>query len=552
MTRVGIFLIAVALIAGMVSYHNTSHNTSPSTLEIWTWYDLNAIRYNLSGNYTLMNDLDSNTPGYEELASPTANGGKGWQPIGTFLPRAESAPTAFNGSFDGQGYEIRDALINRPDEPVVGLFSEVGLGGIIKNLGVAHTYVNFGVTETSPTSIYRCVGGLVGENYGTVDNCYFDGGVGENSSAGCLVGRNYGAVKNSFSNGQVRGTGSIGGLVGDNGGLVSNCYSTSYVEFSAGGTGGGLVGRNIGGTVMYSYSTGSVHGGEVGGGLVAVNNGSVSRCYATGGVFGKNISSGGLVGLNNGSVSDSYSTSSVIGNSFVGGLVGLNDGSVSNSYSTGSVTGNSSVGGLVGENEESAVTESFWDTETSGQAASASGTGKTTAEMQDISTFSGGAWNITPVNLDQPDHSCVWNIVDNAGYPFLSWFLGCHEGHTSPTQMTTMTEPLGYLQLTVSPAQVCAAVGEQIKIRCYIYSLINTIVDIKSVDVLVFAYYDTMLRQRRMTMNSPWSAYTTYTVVGDEAYYKIKVNFTAGALKGGQKYSEYGAQSFPIVVNCNR
>ncbi|OGN95543.1 MAG: hypothetical protein A2Z77_00235 [Chloroflexi bacterium RBG_13_51_36] len=540
MRGVGIFLIVAALIAGLVGYVSPSQN-----LEIRTWYDLDAIRNNLDGNYILMNDLDSNTPGYEQLAGPTANGGKGWQPIGTFLPRTESAPTAFNGTCDGQGYEIRDALINRPDEPVVGLFSEVGLGGIIKNLGVAHTYVNFGVTETGPTSAYRCAGGLVGENYGTVDNCYFDGGVGEKSSAGCLVGRNYGAVKNSFSSGQVRGTGSIGGLVGDNGGLVSNCYSTSYVEFSTGGTGGGLVGRNIGGTVMCSYSTGSVHGGNVGGGLVAVNNGSVSRCYATGGVFGKNISSGGLVGLNNGSVSDSYSTGGVSGNSFVGGLVGLNDGSVSNSYSAGSVTGNSFVGGLVGENEGGAVTESFWDTETSGQAASAGGTGKTTAEMQAITTFPGTAWNITPVTPNHPDYSCIWNIVDTATYPFLSWFLGCHEGHTSPTQTTTETTPLGYLQLTVSPAQVCVAAGEQIKIRCYIYCLINTIVDINSVDVVLFDSHDAILRQRRMTMNSPWSAYTICAIVGDEAYYRMKVNF---AIRGDGKYSEYGAYSFPIVV----
>jgi hypothetical protein len=47
-------------------------------IEIWDWYDLDAIRYNLAGNYTLMNDLDSTTSGYTELASPTANGGKGW------------------------------------------------------------------------------------------------------------------------------------------------------------------------------------------------------------------------------------------------------------------------------------------------------------------------------------------------------------------------------------------------------------------------------------------------------------------------------------------
>jgi len=53
----------------------------PAT-EIWDWYDLDAIRDDLSGSYILMNDLDATTPGYEELAGPTANAGRGWKPIG--------------------------------------------------------------------------------------------------------------------------------------------------------------------------------------------------------------------------------------------------------------------------------------------------------------------------------------------------------------------------------------------------------------------------------------------------------------------------------------
>ncbi|NIW92674.1 MAG: hypothetical protein GWN20_07210, partial [Phycisphaerae bacterium] len=48
---------------------------------IRTWYDLNNIRNDSSGDYMLMNDLDSTTDGYDELASPTANDGKGWHPL---------------------------------------------------------------------------------------------------------------------------------------------------------------------------------------------------------------------------------------------------------------------------------------------------------------------------------------------------------------------------------------------------------------------------------------------------------------------------------------
>jgi hypothetical protein len=93
---------------------------------------------------------------------------------------------------------------------------------------------------------------------------------------------------------------------------------------------------------------------------------------------------------------------------------------VSDSYSTGSVAGNYSVGGLVGYASHGTVSNSFWDTQTSGQATSDGGTGKTTIEMHDIATFSG--WRMIAVaDLGTRDPSYTWNIVDAVTYPFLSW-----------------------------------------------------------------------------------------------------------------------------------
>jgi hypothetical protein len=316
--RLGILLITVALIVVMGGCALPSQN-----LEIRDWYDLDDIRDNLRGYHILMNDLDSTTAGYTELASETANQGKGWQPIETW-------GHPFKGSFDGQGYEIRDLFINRPDESGVGLFGYVGVGGVIKNVNVVNATVTGG----------RYVGGLGGENKGTVSN--------------------------SYSSSNVNGRFGIGGLMGDNWGSVSNSYSTGSV------TGKWLV--------------------------------------------------GGLVGDNWGSVSNSYSTGSVTGTEFkVGGLVGFNFGTVSNSYSTGSVSGSDEyVGGLVGDNYHGTVSNSFWDTETSGQATLDGGTGKTTAEMKSIATFL--AWDI--IAVDNPsirNPAYIWNIVDDETYPFLSW-----------------------------------------------------------------------------------------------------------------------------------
>ena len=409
------------------------------------WNDLNAIRDNLGDNYLLMNNLDSTTAGYTERAKSTANGGQGWQPIGTLV-------AAFTGTFDGQGYEIKDLFINRPGENGVGLFGVVEGGGGIENVEMvdadvigdhlvgilvgATTVVGTGTVSnssaTGSVSGNQDVGGLVGQNGGgcTVSNSYaIDNVTGVSGSeysadVGGLVGYNGGTVSNSYATGSVTGDSCVGGLVGRNdGGTVSNSYATGSV--TGYGYVGCLVGLNAGGTVSNSYATGNVTvtGYAYGvGGLMGSNYGTVSNSYATGSVTasGSNFV-GGLMGENKGNVSNSYATGSVTGNITVGGLAGYNEGTVDRSYSTGSVTGAGAVGGLVGVNYGT-VSNSFWDTQTSGQGTSAGGTGKTTVQMKSIATFSGVGWNIIAVdNSNERNTGYVWNIVDGGTYPFLSW-----------------------------------------------------------------------------------------------------------------------------------
>ncbi len=335
LVRLGLFLIMAALLAAMAGCPG-GYNPPPSqNLEIRTWYDLNEVRDNLAGNHTLMNDLNSTTPGYEELASPTANGGKGWEPIGFIdLRYGYAGPGPFGGTFDGQGYDICDLHINRPDESYVGLFGVVYQDGVLKNIGVVNVTV----------SGNHSVGGLLGSNAATVSNCY--------------------------SSGEVSGDEYIGGLVGL---IIAN------------------------GVVSYSYSTSNVTG---------------------------KLQVGGLAGRDTGTVSNSYSTGSVTGMGDVGGLVGYAYGNpVSDSYSIGNVSGYEHTGGLVGWNEgdTTVVSNCFWDTQTSGQATSAGGTGKNTTEMQDIITFSDAIWDIITVALNETNPAYIWNIVDDVTYPFLNW-----------------------------------------------------------------------------------------------------------------------------------
>jgi hypothetical protein len=422
------FNAAATSIAMNGNYSIAANFALEMALEIWDWYDLYDIRGNLGGSYILMDDLDSTTSGYEELASPKANDGKGWQPIGTYDDQ-------FAGSFDGQGYEVRDLFIDRADESGVGLFGDAG-SGVIKNIGVVN------VTVTGNSS----VGGLVGASTDTVSNSYSAGSVAGSEYIGGLVGYSTGNVSDSYSAASVTGSESVGGLVGASTGTVSNSYSSANVT----GTGqqeslclGGLAGINTG-NVSSSYSSGDVTGTGYQqslclGGLVGLNTGTVSNSHSTANVTGageqQSLYVGGLVGINTGTVGNCYCGGNVIGTGkqkllCVGGLVGVNMGGgsykgiVSNSYSSGNVTGeqqSSYVGGLVGASTGT-VGNSFWDIETSGRTTSAGGTGKTTAQMKSIATFSGATWNIVTVaNPATRNPSYVWNIVDGETYPFLSW-----------------------------------------------------------------------------------------------------------------------------------
>jgi hypothetical protein len=256
--------------------------------------------------------------------------------------------TYFTGTFDGNGHKITNFSIkNIVSYSFVGLFGYINSGSV-KNLGIENCSVigNYSV------------GCLVGYSSGsTISNCYSTGSVSGNSSVGCLAGYN-------------------------SGGTISNCYSTGSVS----------------GTSNSYYI----------GGLVGRNQGTVSTCYATGSVAG-GAEMGGLVGSNGGNITNCYSASAVSGSQYLGGLVGINYSTISNCYSTGAVSGSYDLGGLVGSQSGASTVNSFWNTQTSGQTTSAGGTGKTTAQMKTLSTFTSAGW----------DFVGIWSIEEIQTYPYL-------------------------------------------------------------------------------------------------------------------------------------
>ncbi|WP_217587178.1 GLUG motif-containing protein [Lentibacillus saliphilus] len=397
----------------------TPASTEP--IEIHTAEDLNNIRDNLRGQYILMNDIDLST----------INGDGWWVPLGE-----RSSP--FMGTFDGNGHTIRNLNIYRYGSDEVGLFSYTS-GAVIRNV----TLENVEVTGRDQ------VGALIGTGiFTTVDDVtVVSANITGDDKVGGLIGHytNSSAVLNSSTSGTVSGTGGtgdIGGLVGFlHGSTISNASSTSEVagENNVGGlignalsdvlikdsfatgeiTGdrhvGGLVGYTRGSEFENSYATGAVSGSDNVGGLVGFHTGSTTtESYATGYVSSTD-KAGGLIGRTTDSlIQNSFATGTVEGsNIYIGGLIGLvHSTNVVNSYAAGNVVeGRNYSGGLIGGHVSGTtlnVENSYYDKETTGQDDEGKGEGKTTAEMQDVSTY------------DNWDFTSIWGI-HNGQYPHLQF-----------------------------------------------------------------------------------------------------------------------------------
>ena len=215
----------------------------------------------LNRHYRLVEDIT--------LAKPQA-GVNNWTAIGTFA-------AGFSGTFNGNGYVIKNLNINRPFNNQ-GLFGVIAVGGMIQNTAL----VNVNIT---------------GSNY-----------------VGGLAGMNNGTINTSYVTGAVSGLNSIGGLVGINNGMIDNCYAASSVtgQQSVGGATGVI---DSGGTVKYCYTMGKIYGGSYIGGITGYisDNASLINCMALNNRVTKEAANYGDIGR----VAGAASNQSVLTNNYV-------------------------------------------------------------------------------------------------------------------------------------------------------------------------------------------------------------------------------------------
>ena len=165
-------------------------------------------------NYILDTDLDMST--------------KTWKPLGS---------KAYKGTFNGNGHMIRikidDSSISDNGQ---GLFATIASGSRVENLHVD------GKIKVGNA---RLVGGIAGDNYGTIRNCWVSANVESSHYSSydadlggiCGLNESDGTVEFCCMTGNVTNTGDnsgVGGLAGSNDGTIQHCtfYGSVSVNHS--------------------------------------------------------------------------------------------------------------------------------------------------------------------------------------------------------------------------------------------------------------------------------------------------------------------------------
>jgi hypothetical protein len=179
-----------------------------------------------------------------------------------------SRPAPFTGVFDGGRHSIRNLTANDTavSSTPFGLFGAIGLPAVIERLRL--------IDPAIQTAGNGSTGALVGEviKGATIQQCSVEGGTVStpaSDAAGGLVGDNGGTVRECYSTTGVTALGLAGALLGRNTGLVENCGAAAAVTTLKVGTGtasGGLSGADVGGTIQFCLALSpSVTGARVAG-----------------------------------------------------------------------------------------------------------------------------------------------------------------------------------------------------------------------------------------------------------------------------------------------
>ena len=227
----------------------------------------------------------------------------------------------FQGSFEGGGHSIR-GLEFTADGSRQGLFRRVLAPGEVKDLFV------YGSVRPSGTAQF--VGGIAGENSGTIHNCAFTGDVAGKRFVGGIAGKNTGTLSHCSFSGTLTGERDTGGIAGTSTGAIWSCANS-----------GAVCSTPIDTLTETEFN---------------INTFDISQLTTEDFVNISNI--GGIVGSSSGTVMN-CENQGIVGYKYqgfnVGGIAGKTSGYLCTSRNLGPVWGQRDVGGIAGQHRGFAV-----------------------------------------------------------------------------------------------------------------------------------------------------------------------------------------------------
>jgi len=302
-----ISVVLVFALTGLCTAYSGGDGSAETPYRISTPQDLNDIGVNpgdWDANFILTGDIDLS--GYS---------GTEFSIIGSY------PDNPFTGAFDGNSHTVSNFDYEVSGISYIGLFSFIDGGAVIKNLTLQDPSVTAATSDyvgalagyVKDVLLIRCrvlggsitaddwvgplsgktdsgavvsfcssntpvtggdyVGGLIGENRGTVSKSFSTGEIDGSNYVGGLIGNDYMIVSDCFSAGSATGDNRVGGLIGRQntfqaGEKTENCYSCATVT-SSGSYKGGFVGYEQSSTSLF---IGCFYNNQVNSGLNGIGN----------------------------------------------------------------------------------------------------------------------------------------------------------------------------------------------------------------------------------------------------------------------------------------
>jgi hypothetical protein len=256
--------------------------TSYNPYQITNANELNMTVCYLDSYFILMNDIDLSgcenwnggegwiPIGVEEDPFTGSFNGNNYTISNLFIDNT-------SGDFQGLFHTIDSgAIISNVILSDVNVSGKNYVGGLVARAGVTNLVYIINCSVSGEVAGRQRTGMLLGYSFGSVINCSVSGdvfgqGIDPVEHTGGLVGYPYDSIiENCYASVNVTGDDKVGGLVGENQGTISNCYATGDV--TGNNCVGGLIGHNYNGILIDCTASGTVSYVTNGGWLIGCCN----------------------------------------------------------------------------------------------------------------------------------------------------------------------------------------------------------------------------------------------------------------------------------------